>query len=646
MLFFCAPWRGLRERPWFGAPFLFESPRHGETVDLRSAGDDPVPVTLRCPRCQKALSVPRKKLAEQIKCPACMEFFIPRPKSPVASRTHSANHEAIGTEVAAAATDVAVSAKPPVATNAPSTQPPPTGKSVGTASCPHCNTTLKDDGRLSGRQVLCPCCQHQFQMPGSLSLSGDSVARLGAGPAPEESSDQQYYIRLTDEPIGPLSASELQDLAGRGCVTPLTPVSTDGVAWRHYAAIFQSPTAAPSGPALAPSMAAAPTAALPGFQTYGVASAPSAGSQKRPFVVPLWAVELVAAIAALVVGLLAIGCIHLAEGAIPKRFLRPVQYGSFAVVMAAFAFVRSMLLSSQSGKFRTPLAAALEAVVLTPDGRHAVTLGADRFLRLWDVASGREVSAFTELPHAGRALDYSPPTQSIWCGGSDGLIYVFHSSDASRNRTINLTSNEWRFRSLSPITCVATSIDGRRAAAGCEDGVIRLLDLLHGERVVRLDGIKGRVGGIAFAADCRSLVAGGKDGLLRRWDCETGALLQSLSAHQDRITCVASLPGGLFVLSGGVGAIRLWDFTSSSLLSTLEGHSGEVTCLAVNPNGQFAASGGKDGSVRLWDLARSIQVACFQGHRGAVTGVALSPDGCTIVSCSRDRTIRSWQASI
>lgn len=596
-----------------------------------------MPVTLRCPRCQRALSIPRKKLAEQVKCPACLEFFVPQAKSPEARRTLSANHEALGTEVAEAAALEAVAARPPIAADVLSFQPSPTGKSPRTTTCPRCNTPLEDDGNLAGRQVLCARCQHQSQIAGPLSLFGDNVAALDARPA-RGTSEQQYYIRLTEEPIGPLSASELHDLAGRGCVTPLTPVSSDGATWRPYGSLLQPP-------ALAPSVASS-TPTFPGLQTDGPASVPPADPQRRPFVLPLWAVELVAAAAALAIGLLAFGCIHLAAGVIPKWLLRPVQYGSFAVGTAVFAIVRSALLGSQSGKFRTPLAAALEAVVLTPDGRHAVTLGADRFLRLWNVASGREVSAFAELPHAGRALDYSLPTQSIWCGGSDGLIYVFHASDASRNRTIDLTSSEWRLRSLSPITCLATSADGRRAAAGCEDGVIRLLDLVLQEKVVRLDGMKGRVGGIAFAADCRSLIAGGKDGLLRRWDCETGALLQTLPAYQDVITCVASLPSGLFVLSGGIGAIRLWDFTSSSLLSTLEGHSGEVTCLAVSPNGQFAASGGMDGSVRLWNLATNIQVACFQGHRGAVTGVDLSPDGRTIVSCSRDRTIRSWQASI
>jgi hypothetical protein len=483
-------------------------------------------------------------------------------------------------------------------------------------------------------------------MPESPSPYLSNEAMPDAATAAVGSSKQQYYIRLTNEPIGPLSPLELEDLARRGCLTPLTPVSTDFATWRPYGTFSQAPTVTPSAPPSTPAFLSASTEAFPGLQTSGPASAPAAVSQKGSFVLPLWAIELVAAMVGAALGLLAFGFIHLMAGAIPKLFIRPAQYVAIGVGLAAFAFTRRSFLNGQTGKFRTPLAAALEAIIAMPDGRHAVTLGADRFLRLWDIAAGREISAFTELPHAGRALHYSPSTQSIWCGGSDGLIYIFHAADASRNRTIDLTSGEWRLRSPSPITCLATSADGRRAAAGCEDGVIRLLDLTLQERVVRLDGVKGRVGGIAFAADCRSLIAGGKDGLLRRWDCESGALLQSLPAHQGPIICLTSLPEGLFALSAGAGVIRLWDLASSSLLSTLGGPSGEVMCLAASANGRFAASGGADGSVRLWDLARSIQVACYQGHRGAVTGVALSPDGRTIVSCSRDRTVRSWQAGV
>ena len=77
-----------------------------------------------------------------------------------------------------------------------------------------------------------------------------------------------WYVRLGGEAVGPLSAAELKDLAGRGGLAPDTPVSRDGVGWvpaakvRGLALPVASPASAtpPTVPAVSAVRPPVPTA--------------------------------------------------------------------------------------------------------------------------------------------------------------------------------------------------------------------------------------------------------------------------------------------------------------------------------------------------------------------------------------------------
>jgi len=124
--------------------------------------------------------------------------------------------------------------------------------------------------------------------------------------------------------------------------------------------------------------------------------------------------------------------------------------------------------------------------------------------------------------------------------------------------------------------------------------------------------------------------------------------VRNLQGHLDPVRSVA-FNSDASLLASGSGifdkTVRLWETATGKQQAVLTGHRQTVTCLAFSPDGSLLASGSDDLTVRLWDVAGAQERARLEGHTGAVTSVAFSPDGRCVASCSADTTVRLWEAA-
>ena len=129
--------RRLEEWPWFGAPFLLDRRRRGEPS---IASVIAMPSTVKCPACQKRLSVPSKKLGQVVACPACKVDFT--------ASTHAA-HAA----------------------------PPPIQSQVVHSGfqCPKCLKPMDISGCTPGQTFLCCHCNQPFVIPGESGASSEQT---------------------------------------------------------------------------------------------------------------------------------------------------------------------------------------------------------------------------------------------------------------------------------------------------------------------------------------------------------------------------------------------------------------------------------------------------------------------------------------
>ena len=152
----------------------------------------------------------------------------------------------------------------------------------------------------------------------------------------------------------------------------------------------------------------------------------------------------------------------------------------------------------------------VNGVAFAPDGRSLVSVSHDPQLRIWPLDGGAPtvVTLVTPLNSVAVAAD-----GEIVAGGADGRVLFFSPGGAPRGEVA---------AAETPLISIAISNDGKLVAAAGIRGSVAIID--RGSRAVArtLVGPGLPVWSAAFLPDNRTLVTGGADRMIRRWDAATG----------------------------------------------------------------------------------------------------------------------------
>ena len=305
------------------------------------------------------------------------------------------------------------------------------------------------------------------------------------------------------------------------------------------------------------------------------------------------------------------------------------------------------------------------SVAISPDGRTALSGSDDKTLKLWDLATGRELRTFTG--HSGRvkSVAISPDGRTALSGSEDKTLKLWDLATGRELRTFAGHAHS--------VSSVAISPDGRTALSGSEDETLygsedktlygsrdktlKLWDLATGKELRSFTGHPGSFYSVAISPDGRTALSGSEDNTLKLWDLATGRKLRSFTGHTVSVSSVAISPDGRTALSGSGGwsgdnTLKLWDLATGKELRTFTGHTHSVSSVAISPDGRTALSGSWDRTLKLWDVATGRELRSFTGHTGWVRSVAISPDGRTALSGAGriyggvdntvDNTLKHW----
>jgi WD40 repeat protein len=252
---------------------------------------------------------------------------------------------------------------------------------------------------------------------------------------------------------------------------------------------------------------------------------------------------------------------------------------------------------------------------------------ADGQIKLWDVATGKELATLRGHARGAGCLAFSPDGRLLVSVGTAVL------PDAPGEVKL------WDVTRAAEVATFPAFTNGFASLAFSPDGKVLAL----GEAA-------------AYDAQAQTFKAAG----IRLWDVELRKERAVLKGFPGSVAALAFAPDGKTLASANQNDIKLWDVTTGAERATLTGHVGPVLCVAFSPDGQFLASGGEGpwtqkkgpgparrrGEVKLWDVRTGKEQVALDGQPPGepVNRVAFTADGKGLAAVMAD-VVKLWDTN-
>jgi eukaryotic-like serine/threonine-protein kinase len=287
-----------------------------------------------------------------------------------------------------------------------------------------------------------------------------------------------------------------------------------------------------------------------------------------------------------------------------------------------------------------PTDAQVMVAALAPGGQTA--LGLDERMRLvsWDVATGRRVAEYADVPGMQFSGDGAKLTTAV-AQASGAWLW---------DRAVTAGKNLFAFARSVDTLGTAFSPDGETMAVASGNGTVRIwrvggetpLDptLAHDQPVTLL----------VFNPNGQILLTAAKEEC-RLWEVPSGRLLHKLP-HPRPVTAIAFSRDGRQALIGA-GSVFVWDVASGEAVRGETAPPDGAAALRVvtfSPDGDQCLTQNATDIGQLWDVATGRAIggplpAIDQGQGNGQPVAAFSADGRRLITAATDNSARLWDAA-
>ena len=282
-------------------------------------------------------------------------------------------------------------------------------------------------------------------------------------------------------------------------------------------------------------------------------------------------------------------------------------------------------------------------------------------------------------PDKGHPMSWALPDDAISRLGHGSVMAMAVSPDGAYLAAATKIGLWWyELATMQPVAlwetergmlgAVTISHDGRLAATGDWDGVIKVWDIQRSTCITKIvrPGVKNphhgtAIQSLAFSPDNQHLAAtGSRCEIVYTWDPRTGTPLATFHDPQretrssypslprpvafspDSRLLVCTAPAGT---TDGPDVVLVWDVVTGERIACLTEQANFVRSLCFSPCGQTLAIGGYKGTVQVWNVKTWEQQRVYQNYDGTSRmSVCYSQEGVlhTLENALERNTVVVW----
>lgn len=270
---------------------------------------------------------------------------------------------------------------------------------------------------------------------------------------------------------------------------------------------------------------------------------------------------------------------------------------------------------------------------LTSDGKHIITAGQDKTVKIWDIENDfeqrGEILGYISNENYGSvyAARVSPNLKYIASAGFFGdqnnrkQIMDIRIYDYSTKKIIGILEGH-----LDVMTALRWSADSRYLISASRDYSVRVWDIEDQKLKVLLKGHGDQVHSVDIFGD--HVVTGSKDNLIMLWDINTGSTLATSFDHLDQVRQVIFDPAGKYIISGSSdNQINIYNSSLKYLSSLSLGQT--ASAMSFSEKGDYLLVGFNDGAIKVFEFlnGKLTEIATYKAHKGGfVAGLTMTND--------------------
>jgi WD40 repeat protein/predicted nucleic acid-binding Zn-ribbon protein len=269
----------------------------------------------------------------------------------------------------------------------------------------------------------------------------------------------------------------------------------------------------------------------------------------------------------------------------------------------------------------TNVAERVYGIQYSPDGKLiAVAAGTPAQLgevKLFTADDGELVASLVRTADAIFAVAFSPDGKRLATAGADRAIRVFDVATKKQQLLIE-DHADW-------VMDVAWLPDASKLISASRDKTAKVFDAKTGDSLVTFNGHAEPVFGVAAAPDGKTVITSGRDKSLRRWNVADAKEVQHITGFGDEVFRLVVTPDGRIFSCSADRKARVHALANGNLLTTFSGHDDWVYSLAYNDSTKRLATGSFDGEVRIWNVQNGKGLVTFlaaPGYKRPVATVA------------------------